>query len=61
MNLSFGQIFQTEQSGVLHVVLRVDLFEPGLHDEPVPIKMCEVTFQSGNVRLETSNSESKTY
>lgn len=56
------------QSGVfIHFLIpipifRVELSEPGLHDEPLPIKMCEVILQGGNVRLETSNSgESKMY
>lgn len=48
-------------SGVLLRILGVDLSEPGLHDELLPIEMCEVILQGGNVRLERSNSESKMY
>lgn len=56
----FNRIHVTaEQSGVLIRILGEELSEPGLHDELLPIKMCEVILQGGNVRLETSNSESE--
>lgn len=61
MKLSAGWMFQTEQSGIIDLIFRKELSEPGLHDEPLPIKMCEVILQGGNVRLETSNSEYKPY
>lgn len=54
-------MYHSKQSDVLIRVLREELSEPGLHDEPLPIKMCEVILQSGNVRLEPSNSESTMY
>lgn len=41
-----------EQLFVLNRVLGKQLHEPGLHDEPLPVIMCEVILQSGNVRLQ---------
>lgn len=43
-------------SSVFILVLWEELPEPVLHDEPVPVKVCEVILQGGDVRLETSNS-----
>lgn len=41
----------------LLLVLRVELSEPGLHGETLPIEMCEVVLQGGNVRLETTKRQ----
>lgn len=41
-----------EQLFVLNCVLGKQLPEPGLHDKPLPVIMCEVILQSGNVRLQ---------
>lgn len=45
-------LLPSEELIVFNGVLGKQLPEPGLHDEPLPVVMCEVILQSGNVRLQ---------